>query len=120
MELSHGTFRLQVDDVLAKGDRAVIPRFQVTAPYLNRAMSLCQELGLEFDIDHIPAGTDFRQYLAETLLEASVLLAVVGPKWLGAGKSGPDRIHDEADPVRVEVETALRNGLAIVPGAPAR
>jgi len=24
MELSHGTFRLQVDDVLAKGDRVVV------------------------------------------------------------------------------------------------
>ena len=67
------------------------------------------------DIDNIPAGTDFRQYLNKTLLQATVLLAIVGPKWLGAGKGGPDRIHDESDPVRVELETALRNGLAIIP-----
>jgi TIR domain len=67
------------------------------------------------DIDNIPAGTDFRQHLAKTLRRATVLLAIVGPKWLGAGKGGPDRIHDESDPVRVELETALRNGLTIIP-----
>ena len=67
------------------------------------------------DIDNIPAGIDFRQYLNKTLQKATVLLAIVGPKWLGAGKGGPDRIHDESDPVRVELETALRNGLAIIP-----
>lgn len=38
----------------AKGDRSVIPRYRVAAPHLNRAMSLCRELGLRFEVDHIP------------------------------------------------------------------
>jgi hypothetical protein len=87
----------------------------ITGRIFDRLIANYGKDSIFIDIDNIPAGTDFRQYLAETLLKASVLLAVVGPKWLGAGKSGPDRIHDEADPVRVEVETALRNGLAIIP-----
>jgi TIR domain len=87
----------------------------ITGRIFDRLIANYGKDSIFIDIDHIPAGTDFRQYLAKTLLKASVLLTVVGPKWLGAGKSGPDRIHDEADPVRVEVETALRNGLAIIP-----
>jgi TIR domain-containing protein len=87
----------------------------ITGRIFDRLIANYGKDSIFIDIDNIPAGTDFRQYLAETLLKASVLLAVVGPKWLGAGKSGPDRILDEADPVRVEVETALRNGLAIIP-----
>ena len=87
----------------------------ITGRIFDRLIANYGKDSIFIDIDNIPAGTDFRQYLAETLHEASVLLAVVGPRWLGAGKSGPDRIHDEADPVRVEVETALRNGLAIIP-----
>lgn len=87
----------------------------ITGRIFDRLIAHYGKDSIFIDIDHIPAGTDFRQYLAKTLLRATVLLAVVGPKWLGAGKSGPDRINDEADPVRVEVETALRNGLAIIP-----
>ena len=87
----------------------------ITGRIFDRLIAHYGKDSIFIDIDNIPAGRDFRQFLAETLNEASVLLAVVGPKWLGAGKSGPDRIHDEADPVRVEVETALRNGLAIIP-----
>jgi hypothetical protein len=87
----------------------------ITGRIFDRLIANYGKESIFIDIDNIPAGTDFRQYLAETLHEASVLLAVVGPKWLGAGKSGPDRIQDETDPVRVEVETALRNGLAIIP-----
>src|SRR6185437_14023744 len=67
------------------------------------------------DIDNIPAGTDFRQHINETLLKTGVLLATVGPKWLGSSRGGVERINEESDPVRVEVETALRRRLPIIP-----
>jgi MoaA/NifB/PqqE/SkfB family radical SAM enzyme len=38
----------------AKGDRGVMPRFQDAAPFLNEAFRLCRDLGIEFDVDHIP------------------------------------------------------------------
>jgi hypothetical protein len=67
------------------------------------------------DIDNIPAGIDFRQHINETLLKTGVLLAIVGPKWLGSSRGGVERINEESDPVRVEVETALRRRLPIIP-----
>jgi WD40 repeat protein len=67
------------------------------------------------DIDDIPAGIDFRHHINEVLLKTNVLLAIVGPEWLGASRGGLDRINEESDPVRVEVETALRRRVPIIP-----
>ena len=87
----------------------------ITGRIFDRLAGYYGKSAVFIDIDNIPAGTDFRQHLGKTLRRATVLLAIVGPKWLGAGKGGPDRIHDESDPVRVELETALRHGLTIIP-----
>lgn len=38
----------------AKGNRGVMPRFRDAAPHLNRAMALCREASIPFDVDHIP------------------------------------------------------------------
>src|SRR5271156_6709075 len=65
------------------------------------------------DIDDIPPGIDFRHHINETLLKTNILLAVVGPEWLGVAGGALDRIHEESDPVRVEVETALRRRVPI-------
>lgn len=67
------------------------------------------------DIDDIPAGIDFRHHINGILLKTNVLLAIVGPEWLGPSQGGLDRIHEESDPVRVEVETALRRRVPIIP-----
>lgn len=67
------------------------------------------------DIDNIPPGIDFRQHINETLLKTGVFLAIVGPKWLGSSRGGVERINEESDPVRVEVETALRRRLPVIP-----
>ena len=67
------------------------------------------------DVDKIPFGIDFRHHIQEALRNADILLAVVGTRWLGAGTDGAMRIQDEADPVRVEIEAALRQGIAVIP-----
>ncbi len=67
------------------------------------------------DIDSIPFGTDFREHIKDALAQTGVLIAVVGPKWLGGRKAGRFRIMDENDPVRVEIEAALRNGSHVIP-----
>ncbi len=38
----------------AKNNRLVMPAFRDAAPYLRRAFELCDELGVNFDVDHIP------------------------------------------------------------------
>src|SRR5580692_509664 len=68
------------------------------------------------DIDDIPPGIDFRVHINQTLLKTHILLAIVGPQWLGmASDGGADRIQEESDPVRVEVETALRRRVPLIP-----
>jgi hypothetical protein len=87
----------------------------ITGRIFDRLIAHFGKDSIFIDIDNIPAGIDFRQFLGKTLLRATVLLAIVGPKWLGPVKGSPDRIHDETDPVRVELETALRARLTIIP-----
>ncbi len=67
------------------------------------------------DIDDIPAGIDFRVHINEVLRSTHILLAIVGPAWLGAISGGNERIQEESDPVRVEVETALRRRVPVIP-----
>ena len=67
------------------------------------------------DVDKIPFGTDFRQHIRKVLADSDILLAVIGPSWLGKASDGTSRIMDEADPVRVEIETALRQKTRIIP-----
>jgi hypothetical protein len=67
------------------------------------------------DVDNIPLGKDFRLHIQEEMSAADAVLVVIGPKWLGLNESGPSRILEDTDPVRIEVETALRNRLPIIP-----
>jgi hypothetical protein len=67
------------------------------------------------DIDAIPPGIDFRGYIDEALQGADVLLCVMSDKWLGKRRKGVSRIMDPADPVRVEIEAALRKKIPVVP-----
>jgi hypothetical protein len=67
------------------------------------------------DIDSIPPGIDFRVHINEMLRKTNVLLAVIGPGWLGASGGGLERIQQETDAVRVEIETALRRRTPLIP-----
>jgi hypothetical protein len=62
------------------------------------------------DVDSIPYGVSFPEYLGRALESASVILIVIGPNWLSVmGENRRRRIDDPADFVRVEIETALRH-----------
>jgi TPR repeat protein len=66
------------------------------------------------DIDSIPLGTDFRRHVDRVLDESDIILAIVGPRWIG-----PDNEHlrlvSPADPVRLEIEAALRKDKLLIP-----
>ncbi len=79
---------------------------------------LTQNYGSEsvfIDIDRIPFGENFHDYIAHTLEKTDVLLVVVGPKWRGPRGKQLSRIHEADDPVRLEIETAAAAGTAILP-----
>jgi TIR domain len=66
------------------------------------------------DIDNIPPGVDFRKHIDGILDESDVVLAIVGPRWIGP-RGGQSRLTNAADPVRVEIETALQKHRPLIP-----
>jgi TIR domain len=67
------------------------------------------------DIDSIPLGVDFRDYITSAIKRADILLVVIGPNWLGIQADGSSRLDDETDPVRLEIEVAQENRIQIIP-----
>jgi hypothetical protein len=67
------------------------------------------------DYDSTPVGVDFRKHIKRVLDECSILLAVIGPRWIGDDGKGQPRIMEESDWVRVEIEVALANHIPVVP-----
>ncbi len=67
------------------------------------------------DIDSIQPGIDFRAQIADALTATDVLLVIVGPRWLGRGDGVESRMDKESDPVRVEVEMALKRDIPVIP-----
>jgi len=41
---------------------------------------------------------------------------VIGRDWIGQRDNGPSRIMNATDPVRVEIETAIKSNVPILPG----
>ena len=87
----------------------------ITGRIFDRLVAHYGKTAVFRDIDDIPPGVDFRKHIDEALQETDVLIVVIGRRWVGSAKPGNVRIHDEADPVRIEVETALKRNIAIVP-----
>jgi len=75
------------------------------------------------DVDAIPLGRDFRRVLQEEVGRCDALMAVIGPRWLNeTDAAGRRRVDDPGDWVRIEIETALRRDIPVIPilvdGAP--
>jgi len=71
---------------------------------------------LFFDVDSIPPGVDFVKYLDEQVGQCDVLLAVVGKTWLDAADDGgARRLESPDDFVRIEIESALKRGIRVIP-----
>jgi hypothetical protein len=68
------------------------------------------------DVDSIPLGLDFKEYLDKQVGECNVFLAVIGDRWLDAkDTSGKSRLDDPVDFVRIEIESALARGIPVIP-----
>jgi TIR domain/PAN domain len=68
------------------------------------------------DIDHIPAGVDFVEYLNSKLAACKVLLVVIGPNWLNAkDEAGQRRLDKPDDYVAIEIEAALVRDIRVIP-----
>ncbi len=67
------------------------------------------------DVLGIAPGADFVKKLESTVDQCEVLLALIGKRWAGEDRAGKARIHDPQDWVRVEVATAIRRGVKVIP-----
>jgi TIR domain len=67
------------------------------------------------DVDSIPVGRDFRQYISSAVEECDVLLAIIGAKWMEKDAEGTLRISLPNDFVRAEIAAALQRDIPVVP-----
>jgi hypothetical protein len=76
-----------------------------------------------FDVDSIPFGVDFHDFLNAQVAQADTVLVLIGHGWADArDEAGARRLDNPDDFVRIEVEAALaRNiplGAVLIDGAP--
>lgn len=68
------------------------------------------------DVAGIDPGTDFRKAIDDNVSCCGVLLAVIGPTWATiTGEDGQRRLDNENDYVRLEIASALKRNIAVIP-----
>ena len=68
------------------------------------------------DVDTIRPGEDFVEVIEQAIATSDVLLAVIGRRWTDLkDDEGNRRIDDPLDFVRLEIETALKRDVTVVP-----
>jgi hypothetical protein len=69
------------------------------------------------DLDRISAGLDFAKAISLAVASCDVLIAVIGNKWLSMvdAETGENRLHNDDDYVRLEIEAALTRDVRVIP-----
>jgi hypothetical protein len=68
------------------------------------------------DVDSIPLGKDFKEFLVRKVSECDFVLAIIGDHWLDArDDAGSRRLDDPQDFVRAEIESALEQDIPVIP-----
>ena len=68
------------------------------------------------DVDSIPLGSDFRELIDTAVAECDVFLLIIGKDWLNASNNrGGRRLDDVSDFVRLEIESALKRKIPMIP-----
>jgi TIR domain len=71
---------------------------------------------LFMDVDAMNPGIDFAKQLDTQVAQCRVLIAVIGPHWLDArDKAGQRRLDSEKDYVRIELASALKRAIPVIP-----
>jgi uncharacterized membrane protein YhaH (DUF805 family) len=71
---------------------------------------------LFIDVEAVEPGVDFVKSLDEQVAACVAFIAVIGPRWLNArNKDGNPRLDNPTDYVRVEIESALKRDIRVIP-----
>ena len=80
------------------------------------ADDLGERFELFMDIDTIPPGVDFTDYVRRAVSGCDVLLAFIGPQWATlTDATGRRRLDDPQDWVVEEIAVALTRGVRVIP-----
>ncbi len=83
-------------------------RYAASHIYQELAETYGDENVFEYN-DGMPAGVDFRQHVVTQLQQMQVFVPLIGANWLDSkDENGLIRLQQHDDPVRIEVETALK------------
>ena len=81
--------------------------------YLSKTKS---RRDLFIDVDYINPGLDFVKQLDNQVSQCDVMLALIGPQWLALeDKQGRRKLHGNKDYVRIEIASALRRDIPVIP-----
>src|SRR5215469_13294202 len=68
------------------------------------------------DVDNLDPGVDFVEAIEASVGSCEVLIAVIGKRWLVASDDeGRRRLDSQDDFVRLEIATALRRKIRVIP-----
>jgi TIR domain len=71
---------------------------------------------LFMDVTTINPGADFVEELHKAIDQSDVLIAIIGDNWLNAtDETGSRRLDDPEDLVRLEIASALKRGIPVIP-----
>ena len=74
------------------------------------------EQNVFMDVDSIQPGLDYIEQLDDQVANCGILLAVIGPRWVGAtDATGQRRLDKPDDFVRVEIASALKRDIPVIP-----
>jgi TIR domain len=79
---------------------------------------LCRKFGKRRvikDVNSIPLGVDFREFIEKVIPICNVFIVVIGPNWLAPSTAGQCLLDDPEDLVRLELHCALRYGIRVIP-----
>jgi len=65
------------------------------------------------DVDNIPPGVRFGDYIAQAVGSCDVLLVLIGPHWANADNLR--RLGEPQDFVRLEIEAAMKRDIRVIP-----
>ena len=95
-------------------------RREDSAPYAGRLYDFLRrafpDRQVFMDVDAIDPGEDFDSAIRDTIASSSIVIAVIGPNWIGAvDETGGRRIDDPDDYVVLELSLALESGSRVMP-----
>lgn len=74
------------------------------------------ENAIFMDVDTIEGGSDFIKVLEDAVQSCDVLIALIGKQWLTIkDKDGKSRLDNPEDFVRIEIATALKRNIRVIP-----